>query len=99
MHKKIAMMGGKHSVLPFKGIGIDVFPIFNIEQAKTTLEKLASEYGVIFITERVAEQMLETIAQYDEMITPTIIFIPSSTGAIGLGQKWIDTYMEKAVGR
>lgn len=99
MSKKIAMMGGKDSILPFKGIGIDVFPVTDIGDAKETIKSLASDYGVIFLTERVAEQLPETVALYDDQIAPAIILIPSSTGSLGIGMKRIQENVEKAVGQ
>ena len=35
MNKKIAMMGGKNSILPFKGLGIDIYPVDDLEEAAT----------------------------------------------------------------
>jgi Archaeal/vacuolar-type H+-ATPase subunit F len=99
MYKKMAIMGGKNSIIPFKGIGIDVFPVQNIADAKVTLEKIAVEYGVIFITERVAEQLIEVISKYNHEIIPAIIPIPSSTGSVGIGMHWIEENVEKALGQ
>ncbi|MGX7195933.1 V-type ATP synthase subunit F [Enterococcus olivae] len=98
MYKKIGMLGGKNSILPFKGLGIDVFPISSIEQARLLLIEMAEEYGVIFITERLTEQLEETIAQYDSRPTPAIIPIPSSTGSLGIGMDRIQRNVEKAIG-
>lgn len=98
MYKKIGMMGGKDSILPFKGLGIDVFPVTDLEEARRQIESLADEYGVIFITERVAEQLEDTIAQYDKYPTPAIIPIPSSTGSLGIGMERIHQNVEKAIG-
>jgi V/A-type H+-transporting ATPase subunit F len=98
MYKKIGMLGGKNSILPFKGLGIDVFPITDLEEAQLLLEELADEYGVIFITERLTKQLEETIAQYDGRQTPAIIPIPSSTGSLGIGMERIQKNVEKAVG-
>lgn len=50
MYKKIGMLGGKNSILPFKGLGIDVFPITSLEAARELLIEMAEDYGVIFIT-------------------------------------------------
>ena len=55
MHKKIAMMGGKNSILPFKGLGIDIFPVSDLDEAAQQLEEMAEAYGVIFLTERLIE--------------------------------------------
>lgn len=98
MYKKIGMIGGKDSILPFKGLGIDVFPTSDLEEAKQQIKEIADDYGVIFITERVAEQLEDTIAQYDSQPTPAIIPIPSSTGSLGIGMDRIQQNVEKAIG-
>lgn len=98
MYKKIGMVGGKNSILPFKGLGIDVFPITSLEDARELLIEMAEDYGVIFITERLTEQLEETIAQFDDRPTPAIIPIPSSTGSLGIGLARIQKNVEKAIG-
>ncbi|BAK93617.1 V-type Na(+)-transporting ATPase subunit G [Tetragenococcus halophilus subsp. halophilus] len=98
MYKKIGMMGGKDSILPFKGLGIDVFPVTDLDEARQQIEAMAEDYGVIFITERVAQQLEETIAQYDGQPTPAIIPIPSSTGNLNIGMDRIHKNVEKAIG-
>ncbi|GAA3014927.1 V-type ATP synthase subunit F [Tetragenococcus solitarius] len=98
MYKKIGMLGGKDSILPFKGLGIDVFPTSDLEEAKQQIKAMADDYGIIFITERVAEQLEDTIAQYDSKPTPAIIPIPSSTGSLGIGMDRIQQNVEKAIG-
>ena len=98
MYKKIGMLGGKNSILPFKGLGIDVFPVTNLEAAKEQLAKMAEEYGVIFITERIVEQLEAEIAIYDNALTPAIIPIPSSSGTLGIGMARLHKNVEQAIG-
>ena len=78
MHKKIAMMGGKNSILPFKGLGIDIFPVSDLDEA--------------------AQQLEPIVRRYEEVPTPAIIPIPSSTGSLGIGMARIQQNVEKAVG-
>lgn len=98
MYKKIGMMGGKNSILPFKGLGIDVFPVTDLDEAKRQLAEMAPEYGVIFITERIVEQLENEIAQYDNQVTPAIIPIPSSSGILGIGMQRLQKTVEEAIG-
>ena len=98
MNKKIAMMGGKNSILPFKGLGIDIYPVDDLEEAAQQLQEMAEDYGVIFLTERLIEQLESIIRQYEELPTPAIITIPSSTGSLGIGMARIQQNVEKAVG-
>ena len=98
MNKKIAMMGGKNSILPFKGLGIDIYPVDDLEEAAQQLQEMAEDYGVIFLTVRLIEQLESIIRQYEELTTPAIIPIPSSTGSLGIGMARIQQNVEKAVG-
>lgn len=98
MNKKIAMIGGKNSILPFKGLGIDIYPVDDLEEAAQQLQEMAEDYGVIFLTERLIEQLESIIRQYEELPTPAIIPIPSSTGSLGIGMARIQQNVEKAVG-
>ena len=55
MYKKIGVVGDKDSVLAFKAIGIDVFPVVEADEARIAVDKMAMNgYAVIFITEQVA---------------------------------------------
>lgn len=98
MYKKIGMLGGKNSILPFKGLGIDVFPVTSLSDAKKQLASMAEAYGVIFITERIVEQLEAEIAIYDDELTPAIIPIPSSTGSLGIGMARLHKNVEQAIG-
>lgn len=99
MYKKIGVVGDKDSVLAFKAIGIDVFPVVEADEARRTVDKLAmEEYAVIFVTEQVARNIDETIERYNKMITPAVILIPSNQGSLNIGMKRIQENVEKAVG-
>ena len=45
---QIAVLGDKDSVMGFKALGLTVFPVDNVEQARHTLHRLAREdYAVV----------------------------------------------------
>ena len=51
MFKKIGVVGDKDSVLAFKALGIDVFPVVEDSEARKTIDTLArNDYAVIFVT-------------------------------------------------
>lgn len=96
---RIGVVGDKDSILAFKAIGIDVFPVADIEEARKTVDTMAAnKYGVIFITEQVAKDLEETIERYNREILPAIILIPSNQGSLNIGMKRISDNVEKAVG-
>ncbi|SFA92387.1 V-type ATP synthase subunit F [Clostridium frigidicarnis] len=96
---KIGVVGDKDSVLAFKAIGIDVYPVVEIEEARKTIDKMAMEkYAVIFVTEQVAKDLEETIDRYNKSMVPAIILIPSNQGSLNIGLSKVQENVEKAVG-
>ena len=41
MYKKIGVVGDKDSVLAFKAIGIDVFPVVEADEARIAVDRMA----------------------------------------------------------
>lgn len=96
---KIGVVGDKDSVLAFKAIGIDVYDVTEIEEARKTIDRMAMEdYAVIFVTEQVAKDLEETIERYNKSMVPAIILIPSNQGSLNIGIKRVQDNVEKAVG-
>ena len=96
---QIAVLGDKDSVMGFKALGLTVFPVDNVEQARHTLHQLAREdFAVVYLTEQFAAQMEADIARYKDELTPAIILIPGKEGSLGLGMANIKKSVERAVG-
>lgn len=94
----IAVVGDKDSVLAFKAIGLDVFPVEGEMQARDKVHALARNYSVIFVTEQVAMQIESLIKRYQARPYPVIVPIPSAEGNKGLGMQGIKANVEKAIG-
>ncbi|WP_243125382.1 MULTISPECIES: V-type ATP synthase subunit F [Clostridium] len=96
---KIGVVGDKDSVLAFKALGIDVFPVIEPEEARKTIDRLAmNQYAVIFVTEGVAKDVSETIERYNKETLPAVILIPNNQGTLNIGMSKINENVEKAVG-
>ena len=96
---QIAVLGDKDSVMGFKALGLTVFPVDNVEQARHTLHQLAKEdYAIIYITEQLAELLSADIDRYKTSVTPAVILIPGKTGSLGLGARALQNAVERAVG-
>lgn len=96
---KIGVVGDKDSILAFKAIGIDVFPVLDSDEARKVVDTLAAKkYGVIFITEQIAKDLDETIERYNRELLPAIILIPNNQGTLNIGMQRISDNVEKAVG-
>lgn len=96
---KIGVIGDKDSVLAFKALGLDVYPVFDNKDAAKIIDRLAiKNYAVIFITEQVAKDVQESIDRYNRSVLPAIILIPSNQGSLNIGLQKIKDNVEKAVG-
>ncbi len=96
---KIAVVGDKDSVLGFMALGLTTFPVESVEQARTTLHRIAKEdYAVIYLTEALAEPLEADIARYKDELTPAVILIPGKEGSLGIGMRNIKSAVERAVG-
>ena len=96
---KIAVLGDQDSVLGFKALGLDVFPAESVEEAKSTLHRLAKEdYAVVYLTEQMARYMGEELARYKDDLTPAVILIPGKECSLGIGMANVKKSVERAVG-
>lgn len=94
----IAVVGDKDSVLAFKAIGLDVFPVGGEMEARETVKNLARTYSVIYITDQIAEQLDSLLKRYKSRPYPVVVPIPSAEGNSGFGMRGIKSDVEKAIG-
>jgi len=98
---KIAVIGGRETVMGFKALGLETYPVVDVAEANQTLRKLTRErddYAIIYIEETLAAQLSNEINRYKDSPTPAIILIPGREGSIGLGQSALKAAVERAVG-
>ena len=96
---KIAVIGDRESVYGFSSLGLDIYPAYSGDEAKSLIDKLAEEsYAVIYITEALAKDASEAIEKYSRVITPAIILIPGVSGNTGEGMSSVMKSIERAVG-
>lgn len=96
---KIAVLGDRDSVLGFKALGLDIFPVEGVEEGRQTLHQLAKEdYAIIYITEQLAQSVRSEIDRYKTSVTPAVILIPGKGGSLGLGAQALQSAIERAVG-
>ncbi|HSW35226.1 MAG TPA: V-type ATP synthase subunit F [Candidatus Limnocylindrales bacterium] len=96
---KIAVIGDKDSILGFKAIGVTTHPVTDADAALSTLKQLVAEnYGVIYITEELAQHFSGVITELSKRFLPAVVLIPNSKGALGSGMLQIKHNVEKAIG-
>lgn len=97
---KIAVMGDYDSIYGFAALGLSIFPTGeDMEAAAQTLRTLAeSDYGIIYVTEALAQTLRREIAKYEDRVTPAIIQVPGIRGNTGDGIRSVKKSVEQAVG-
>ncbi|MBE7090220.1 MAG: V-type ATP synthase subunit F [Clostridiales bacterium] len=98
MKDKMAILGGGDGVLAFTAVGVDAYPVTDVEKAEELLKRLAKDYRVIFVTEELAIKLDEVISRYLAVPYPIILSVPGKDGSNGYGMEGIKKAMEKALG-
>lgn len=96
----IAMIGDSSTVRGFAAGGVHPYPAAESEQALATLRELVAggKYAIIFITEALAEPVLDTISRLRTGAIPAVIVVPDQSGARGLGFEKTRLAVERAIG-
>ena len=96
---RIAAIGDWESVMGFRALGLDTYPVANAEEAREKVRELAkSDCAVIYLTETLAKDMGDVISRYKDELRPAIILIPGREGSLGIGRNNIQRAIERAVG-
>ncbi len=99
MLNKIAVIGDYDSVLGFKTLGMDIYPITNESQARDELKAaVESEYVIIYITEQFAAMIVDAIDEYKERKLPSIVPVPTIMSKNNYGMNQLRDAVKKAVG-
>ena len=98
---KMAVSGGRETVMGFTALGLAAFPVASPAEAKKVFRALAREsadYAIIYVEENLAEALGAEIDKYKDSPRPTIILIPGREGSMGLGLSALNAAVERAVG-
>ena len=96
---QIAVIGDWESVMGFRALGLDTYPVASVEEAKETVRELAkTDCAVIYLTEQLAKDMDDVLSHYKDELRPAIILIPGREGSLGIGRDNIQRAIERAVG-
>ena len=99
MAYRIAVVGDWNSVMGFRALGLETYPVTTAEEAKECVRTLAKEdCAVIYLTEQMAKDMTDVLARYKGALRPAIILIPGREGSLGIGRTNIQNAIERAVG-
>jgi V/A-type H+-transporting ATPase subunit F len=97
---KTAVIGEEDLIRGFGLLGLDLFPASKGEEARDILCRLKDDqnYGVIFITESIAQGFTGEVEEWGSRPLPCITYIPGTAGSEGYALARIRRIVEKAVG-
>ena len=96
---RIGIIGDFDSICGFYALGLDVFPVGSADEAEKQLKKLCTgDYGVVYITEPLMQEIKEACSQLLIQQLPAVIPIPTGAGATGFAQKRMRDFVKQAVG-
>ncbi|MCI8689875.1 MAG: V-type ATP synthase subunit F [Oscillibacter sp.] len=96
---RIAAVGDWESVMGFRALGLDTYPVSDAAEAKEKIRELAkADCAVIYLTEQLAQGMDDVLSRYKDELRPAIILIPGRQGVLGIGRNNIQRAIERAVG-
>lgn len=98
---KIAVIGGRDTVIGFRALGLETYPAADAAEAGHILRRLTREnddYAIIYIEENLAAELEHEIRKFKDRPTPAVILIPGREGSMGLGQSALKAAVERAVG-
>ena len=96
----IGIIGDRASVLGFMALGFSVYEAKTAQAAGKILLELAKseKYAILFIVEKYASEIEETIAIFKNVPVPAVVVIPGKDGNTGYGMAGIKSAVERAVG-
>ncbi len=96
---RIAVIGDWDSVMGFRALGLDTYPVTGPAEAREKIDELAkSDCAIIYLTEGLAAELRDIINKYKDELKPAIILIPGREGSMGIGKADIKRSIERAVG-
>lgn len=104
---KIGIIGDRATVAGFIALGYTVHEAEDAETAGQILNNIAQPteagggYAIIFIVERFARELADTMKKYSGRMTPAVTVLPdvmSRDGELSYGMSLIRQHVERAVG-
>ena len=80
---KIGVMGGRETVMGFKALGLDVFPVDSADEARHTLRRITSgesEYAILYLEENLAAELSHEIDRFKDSPPRRSFSSPDGTG-------------------
>ena len=79
---RIAAVGDWESVMGFRALGLETYPVTAPEEARETIRELAriGDCGIIYLTEQLAKDLPDVLERYKDELRPAIILMGRAAG-------------------
>jgi V/A-type H+/Na+-transporting ATPase subunit F len=95
----IAIIGARDSILGFRALGLDVYPVTSSAEAQEAFDECVRRgYAAVFITEGSVPELRERMKSVAVQATPAVVIIPEGQESRGLGLAQLRSIVEKAIG-
>lgn len=95
----IAMVGARDSILGFRALGLDVYPVTDKAEAGQAFDECVRRgYAAIFVTEGFAADLQPRIKALSAQPLPATVIIPEGQVSTGQGLARLRSIVEKAIG-
>jgi V/A-type H+-transporting ATPase subunit F len=96
---KICAIGDYDTVLIFRSLGVRVYPVSDVSEAGKFFNQSVKEgFHVIFLTEKLAQQMGDVLEKVNLNWTPMVAVIPDCHGSTGHAFERVRETVKKAIG-
>lgn len=95
----IALIGEKEIIIGFSLVGLKLFPVVEPEEAIKALRDCHEKNcAIVFITNEIAQRIIDKIEEYQKLSSMTICILPNRTKESELSLNILRKNVEKAVG-
>ncbi len=98
---KIAVIGATDTVIGFKALGLDTYPVSSPDEARSAFHYIETESpdcAVIYVEENLSDALSAEIAKYKSCVRPAVILIPGREGSTGRGLDALHEAVKRAIG-
>lgn len=97
---KAYVIGEKHQILGFKGVGFEIVPVTEASQAADALFQLSRGHdtGLVLITEVLAKEAPQAIDDFRTRSSAIVVVIPTHEGAMHLSFNDMRKIVERSLG-
>lgn len=100
MEAKVAVLGQEDFVMPFKALGLDVYPVPYQRQDVLSAARRVVEgrYALIVVAEDIAGFAFEVLDSLQKAAVPCVVVVPFTTESAGFATKALAEVLKAATG-